>query len=193
MSLLIDWDRDRWLYLPASFPWHVYADEDAWLDTISDAFGRAGWTPEQRGWLCDYLRGLRANNTAGAQRFAWLVEPQSVLGSIDVFDLPHDPDASLDDLSGSAGTDADLRPPVVTQVVGAGLGPGHRVERALRAPRPAHEAIGPVEEDVVMMTLWVFRSPQADVVVTATHGEPVALAAMLPDIEAFVDTISLAS
>ncbi|WP_448256549.1 hypothetical protein [Microbacterium aurum] len=195
MSLTIDWDRERWLYLPDAFPWHVYPDEDAWITTITGAFVRAGWTAEQASWLGDYLRGLRANNTSGAHRFAWLLDPQAVLASIDVFDLEADPDQTLADLTGSDGSSDDLRPPLVTEVTAADLGSGHRVERSLRVPRPAHESIDdddPVGDDVMLMVFWVFRSPRADVVVTATHGEPLALAAVLPDIEALIDRIRVA-
>lgn len=191
MSLHIDWDRERWLYVPTTFPWHVYPDENAWAETIAGAFGRAGWSADETGWLADYLRGLRANNQAGAHRFAWLVDPRKLLASIDVFDLPHDPDATLHDIAGASGTDLDLREPLVTDVVGAGLGPGHRIERVLRSPRPEHEAIGPVEDELVFMVFWVFRSAAADVVVTATHREPTVLAAVLPEIEQLVDTISV--
>lgn len=192
MSLMIDWDRERWLYLPEAFPWHVYADEDAWIDVITEAFRRAGWTAQEAAWLGDYLRGLRANNTTGALRFAWLVDPRTVLASIDVFDLPADPGQSLAELTGSGGTDADLRPPLVTEVTASRLGSGHRVERSLRVPRPGHESLGPVTEDVMLMVTWAFRSPRADVVVTTTHSDPLALVALVPEVEAFLDTVALA-
>jgi hypothetical protein len=191
MTLSIDWDRERWLYIPTDFPWHVYPDEDTWIATIAGAFGRWGWSESETGWLGDYLRGLRANNRSGAHRFAWLVEPRKLLSSVDVYDLPHDPETSLHDITGADGTDADLREPVVTAVVARGLGPGHRVERALRVPRAEHEAIGTPEEEVMLMVFWVFRSADADVVVTATHGEPILLAAVLPEIEQLIDTMSV--
>ncbi|MCR2813177.1 hypothetical protein [Microbacterium sp. zg.Y1084] len=190
MTLLIDWDRERWLYVPGAFPWHVYPDEDAWVDTIAGAFGRASWTDAETGWLGDYLRGLRANNQAGAHRFAWLVDPRTLLVSVDVFDLPPDPSATLHDLTGSDGTAADAREPLVVDIVAAGLGPGTRVERVLRVPHTTAESLGPPQDELLAMVFWVFRSAEADVVVTVSHSEPAMIAAVLPEIEQLVDTIA---
>lgn len=190
MSLLIDWDRERWLYLPTAFPWHVYPDEDAWIDTITGAFVRAGWSAGEAGWLGDYVRGLRANNQGGAHRFAWLVDPRKLLLSVDVFDLPADPAATLHDLTGSDGTSADTREPFVAEIVASGLGPGTRVERVIRVPRSTHETIGEPQEEVLMLVAWVFRSAEADVIVSVTHSEPAVLAAALPEVEQLIDTIT---
>lgn len=192
MSLLIDWDRERWLYLPTAFPWHVYPDEDAWISTITGAFRRAGWRDEEAGWLGDYLRGLRANNRGGAHRFAWLVDPRKLLVAVDVFDVPHDATSTLHDLTGADGTPADTREPFVAEVVARGMGAGTRVERVMRVPRSTHENIGEPQEEVLMMVFWAFRSDAADVIVSVTHREPAVLASVLPDVEQLIDAISLA-
>lgn len=193
MALKIDWDRERWLFIPNEFPWHVYETEDAWVEMIAGVFQRAGWQAEQVTWLRDYLRGLRANNTAEAWRFAWLVDPGELQVSIDVFERPHAPDISLHDMTGSDGSDEDVRPPIIEQVVAAGLGPGYRVDRAFRVPHSTHEVIGAVREEILGMVFWVFRGGGSDVVVTLVGSQPTVMAAVLPDIAKFIDTIEVAA
>lgn len=191
MALRITWDRELWLYLPLEFPHGPYLDEDTWIATISDAHRRAGWKRGQREWLADYLRGLRANNRAGAHRFAYLADPRRILISVDVHEAPADPDATLHDITGSDGVDSDARPPVVVDVVAQGLGPGVRVERALTVPLTTHERLGEGQgpTEVIVMVFWVFRSDAADVVITATKSDPAVLASVMPEIEALIDGI----
>jgi hypothetical protein len=193
MALNVTWDREVWLYLPAEFPHGPYPDEDAWIATILKAHRQARWNRQQRRWLEEYLRGLRANNRVGAHRFAYFVDLRKVLLSVDVFEGPHDPHSTLHDITGSDGIDTDARPPVVVDIVAQGLGPGTRVERALTVPMTTHERIGPGDgaTEVIVMVFWVFRSEEADVVITATKSDPAVLAAALPDIEALIDGIAV--
>lgn len=193
MPLRMTWDRALWLYLPVEFPWGEYATEDAWIARVTDSFAKARWKRRDLGDLALYLRGLRANNRAGAHRFAWLADPRRVLASVDVFEVPHDPHVTLHEITGSDGVETDARPPVVVDVVAAGLGPGTRVERAMTVPITTNERIGsgtgPTE--VILMVFWVFRSEAADIFVTTTSKDPATLATLMPEIERLIDGIEL--
>src|SRR5690625_1636278 len=103
MALNIKWDRGVWLYVPSECPWQQFADAESWVTALVDAYREADLTEDEAEWLGDYVRGLRANNTAGAHRFAWFGDPTKVLLSVDVFEQAHDPSLSLDDLVGSEG------------------------------------------------------------------------------------------
>lgn len=191
MSIAIDWDRDTWLFVPDAFPWHVYPDEDAWIDAVVGAFRRFGMRRRDREVLAEYLRGIRANNRFGAHRF--LRYDAGILGgtTLDVFVQDHDPDASLDDLVGSEAHDTDVSDPIVTPVVTDGLGPGVRVERALRVPTHTEEVIGDSPEETLHYNFWVFRTDTSDVIVSVTDREPLKEGSLLTDIEAFVASVTL--
>lgn len=191
MPLRVTWDRALWLYLPVEFPWNEHPTEAAWIASVVDAFRRAKWKRRDLAELAAYLEGLRANNRVGAHRFAWLADPRRVSASVDIHELPHDPETTLDDITGSDGVDTDVRPAVVVEVEAAGLGPGHRVERALRVPITTQERLGTGDgpTEVILMVFWVFRTPQSDVVATVTSKDPAKLAMLMPDIERLIDGV----
>lgn len=191
MPLRVTWDRGLWLYLPVEFPWQDYPTEAAWISTVVGAFRRAKWKRRELADLALYLEGLRANNRVGAHRFAWLADPRRVLQAIDIHETPHDPDLTLHDVTGSDGIASDARDAVVSEVVAAGLGPGHRVERALRVPITTHERLGPGDgpTEVILMVFWMFRSRHSDVVVTVTSKDPIKLATLMPEIERLIDGV----
>lgn len=190
MTLNIDWDTSLWLYVPSEFPWQGYPDLDAWVGALTEAYRHGGIDDGDAAWIGDYVRGLSANNTSGAHRFAWFGDPLSVLLSVDVLEQPHDSSRSLHDLVGSDGGPEDVRKPVITEVAAEHLGIGHRVERAIRGPVTSEERLGPGPQEVIHYVFWVFRTRGTDVVVFAAHREPFILASMVDEIETFIDTIS---
>lgn len=189
MTLAVDADRSRWLYVPVEFPLGRFADEPAWRDAV---VGASGFEDERATWLADYLTGLRANNTGGAHRYAWIGDGFATLVSLDARSWPHDAGLTLHEISGSDGVDTDARPALVTEITVPGLGTGDRVERAMRVPVTAAESIGPgtPETEIVFLVLWVFRGSE-DVVFSMSSADPTVIARALPDAEALMATASV--
>ena len=146
MSLFIDYDADRWLYVPNAFPWESFADDEQWADAVSRAFAE-GPTPAPEGlssWLRAYLLGAVRGNVAGAIRFAHLPTIDAPTTIVDVHDMETDPALSLSDLTQQDAPRA-IRPAEVEPFASQGLGEGVKAtryvaERARR--RRARHALG---------------------------------------------------
>lgn len=166
MSLTIDYDTDRWLYIPNAFPWESFADEEQWADAVSAAFadGPRPAPDAVAGWLRDYLIGAVRGNAGGAIRFAHLPSVDAPTAIVDVYVAPTDPEVALAELTQQDAGPA-VRPADVAPFSTAHLGEGVKATRFVTIERGG----------IVRATHWVWRTSGRDIVML-TGSTDLALA-----------------
>lgn len=180
MALDIEYDLDRWLYVPARFPWESFTDETAWADAVSGGYGGTGprAAPEELvAWLRDYLLGAVRSNRDGTIRFAHLPSITAPNAIVDVYDLPHDPAQPLSALTHEDQGPA-IRPAEVVPFASDRLGAGVKSIRWVRLEGGS----------IMRATNWVWRTGGRDIVVlTASADIPLSEA-----LDPFVDELARA-
>jgi hypothetical protein len=186
VTIKVDFDTDRWLYVPEGFPWNGYETPEEWTRTVARLAAEGfGYDAEERGVLEVYLLQLLAypRLAPGVHRFALLGTPDKALELVQVVDAPTDEAVPIDGLLGLPEP-AATREPEVTEVTG-GLGPGRRAVRYHRADQ--------LGGDIVVSVNWAWRTGGSDVVVMYGTQNLVQLGETLPVIDAFAASISLAA
>lgn len=184
MTIKVDLDTDRWVYVPEGFPWNGYETPEQWSRTVARLAAEGfGYDAEERGVLERYLERLLAypRMTEGVHRFALLGTPDKALELVQVVDAPTDESMPEDQLLGLPEP-AATREPEVTEVVG-GLGPGRRAIRYTRA-----DELG---GDIVASVNWAWRTGGSDVVVMYGTQNLVQLDDLLPVLDEFAASIRL--
>ena len=98
MAIDMDYDLDRWVYVPNVFPWESFGDEEQWADAVARAFGGEGGTAapaELVEWLRAYLIGAVRGNRSGTIRFVHLPNITAPHAIVDVYDMPRRDDVAL--------------------------------------------------------------------------------------------------
>ncbi|WP_275002153.1 hypothetical protein [Promicromonospora iranensis] len=183
MTIRIDFDTDRWVYVPERFPWNGQSSEE-WVATVarlaSEAFEYT--TVEHTnlvrvlGMLLQYPRMAEA-----VHRFAMLGTADKTFAMVQVTDTPTDPELDDEMLLGLPEPRA-TREPDVADVDGA-IGRGRRSIRYVAEP-----ALG---GDIVVSVNWAWRAAGRDVVVTFGTTNLVELDSLLPVLDEFAASISI--
>ncbi|HEX5857518.1 MAG TPA: hypothetical protein VFY91_05355 [Microbacterium sp.] len=183
MSLSIDFDADRWLFVPNAFPWESFADDEQWADAVSRAFAEGPTpAPEALGsWLRAYLLGAARSNAAGAIRFAHLPTIDSPTAIVDIHDMVTDPGLSLADLTQQDAPRA-VRPADVVPFASENLGDGVKATRYVANDREA----------VVRGTHWVWRTQGRDIVMLTGTADLAVAEALDPLLDELARAIRLA-
>lgn len=185
MTLRVDFDTDRWVYVPRDFPWNGYETADEWAATVARLASEAfEYTATEQAGLRRVLDTLLAypRMTPDIHRFALLGAPDGSLEMVQVLETPTDDDTDLDRLLGLPDP-AVTREPEITTVTG-GLGEGRRAIRHTRA-----DDLG---GDIVVSVNWAWRTGGSDVVVMYGTSNLVLLDEVLPVLDQFAASISLA-
>ncbi|WP_166851402.1 hypothetical protein [Isoptericola sp. BMS4] len=185
MTLRVDFDTDRWVYVPRDFPWNGYETADEWVATVSRLASEAfEYGEDATDQLEHFLRQLLAypRMTPDIHRFALLGAPDGSLEMVQVLETPTDGDTDMDRLLGLPDP-AMTRDPEITSVTG-GLGEGRRAVRHTRA-----DDLG---GDIVVSVNWAWRTGGSDVVVMYGTSNLVLLDTVLPVLDQFAASISLA-
>ena len=173
MAIDMDYDLDRWVYVPNLFPWESFGDEEQWADAVARAFGGEGRTAapaELVDWLRAYLVGAVRSNRSGTIRFVHLPNITAPHAIVDVYDMPHRDDVALVDLTHERQAPAAREPEVVP------FDSEHLTEA----------------DTIVRATNWVWRTVERDIVVmTASSDLPLA-EALDPVVDELARTIRLA-
>ncbi len=184
MAVEMDYDLDRWVYVPNVFPWESFGDEEQWADAVAHAFGGEGRTAapaELVEWLRAYLIGAVRSNRSGTIRFAHLPHIAAPQAIVDVYELPRRDDVALKDLT-HEDQGPRVRDPEVVPFDSEHLGAGVKSTRWVRTE----------SEAIVRATNWVWRTPERDIVVL-TAGSDLPLAEALdPVVDELARTIRLA-
>lgn len=185
MSLYIDYDTDRWLFVPNAFPWRDFSDAERWATAVADAFARGSAESshppaELLEWLHAYLLGAVRNNTGGAIRYLHLPTLDAPTMIVDVYEGDTDEQTPITMLAGQRATDA-LRPAEVSSFTSPHLGEGTKSVRMVAQDGGA----------LLRATNWVWRTRGHDIVVlTGTTDLPVG-EAMDPVLDDFARSIRL--
>jgi hypothetical protein len=114
MAIDMDYDLDRWVYVPNLFPGVVRRRGGGRMP--SRAFGGEGRTAapaELVDWLRAYLVGAVRSNRSGTIRFVHLPNITAPHAIVDVYDMPHRDDVALVDLTHEKQGPAVREPEVV--------------------------------------------------------------------------------
>lgn len=185
MTLHVDFDTDRWIYAPETFPWNGYSSGAEWADTVAGLAAESfEYTDEEQAGLRRMLDVLLRypRTLEGTHRFAMLGTPDKGLEMVQVLDVPTAAETTMDAMLGLPEPHA-TRAPDVTEITG-GLGVGQRSVRFTRA-----EQLG---GEIVVSVNWAWRTGGHDVVVTYGTSNLVQLDGILPTLDAFASSISLA-
>lgn len=188
MPLRVDFDRDLWLYIPAEWPWMGHPTLESWRDAVVTAIADAYvYDAATRDWLSATLEGMVRGAGAGEERFAYMARPHEIIGMVSLYEWATLAGSSLDDLLGVTD-DASVRPPVVTPVEGAGLGPGTKAVRFTGEAAPDASAA----PTIVGVAHWVWRLPGRDVILIAGDSDLVRFDELQPAFDDLARSISLA-
>tara|TARA_R110002020_G_scaffold429554_1_gene639161 strand:- start:426 stop:1028 length:603 start_codon:yes stop_codon:yes gene_type:complete len=187
MPLRVDFDRDLWLYIPTAWPWMGYPTLESWRDAVVLALADAyGYDASTRDWLSATLEGMVRGAGEGEERFAYMARPHEAIGVASLYEWATLVETSLDDLLGVAD-DASVRPPVVTPIEGAGLGPGTKAVR-FTGEAAADSAAAPA---IVGVAHWVWRLPDRDVILIAGDSDLVRFDELQPAFDDLARSISV--
>ena len=173
MTIRIDFDTDRWVYVPERFPWNGHETPEEWVGTVAQLASEAfEYTAGEHTNLVRALSMLlRYPRMAEAvHRFVMLGTADKTFAMVQVTDTPTDPELDDEMLLGLPEPRA-TREPDVTDFDGA-IGHGHRSIRYVAEP-----ALG---GDIVVSVNWAWRADGRDVVVTFGSTNLVELESLLP-------------
>ncbi|WP_100814209.1 hypothetical protein [Microbacterium lacus] len=189
MPLRVDFDRDLWLYIPTEWPWMGYPTLENWRDAVVAALADAyGYDAATRDWLSATLEGMVRGAGEGEERFAYLGRPHESIGMVSLYEWATLAESSLDDLLGVTDG-ASVRPPVVSPIEGAGLGPGTKAVRFTTEAAPEASSA----PAVVGVAHWVWRLPDRDVILIAGDSDLVRFDERQPAFDDLARSISLVS
>lgn len=184
MTIRVDLDTDRWVYVPERFPWNGYETPEAWVGTVAGLAAEAfEYTAGEHAGLARTLALLLRypRMAEGVHRFVMLGTADKTFAMVQVTDTPTDPELDDDLLLGLPEPRATREPDVV-DVEGA-LGRGRRAVRYVAEP-----ALG---GDIVVSVNWAWRTEGRDVVVTYGSTNLVELDSLLPLLDEFAGSIGL--
>ena len=181
MAIDMDYDLDRWVYVPNVFPWESFADEEQWADAVARAFGGEGGTAapaELVEWLRAYLIGAVRGNRSGTIRFVHLPNITAPHAIVDVYDMPRRDDVALIDLT-HENQEPAVREAEVVPFDSEHLGAGVKSTRWVRT-----EA-----DRIVRATNWVWRTAERDIVVLTASSDVTLAEALDPVVDELARTI----
>lgn len=192
MPLRVDFDRDLWLYIPTEWPWMGYPTLESWRDAVVSALADAyRYDASMRDWLSATLEGMVRGAAPHEERFAYMVRPHEVIGMASLYEWATIADSSLDDLLGVADPGA-VRPPTVTPVEGAGLGPGTKAVRFVSDAQSNALAGSPqAAPTIVGVAHWVWRLPDRDIILIAGDSDLVRFDELQVPLDDLARSISL--
>ena len=184
MTIRVDFNTDRWIYVPETFPWNGYQTSEEWVDAVarhaSEAFeytaGEHTKLVRALGMLLQYPRMAEPMH-----RFVMTGAADKTFAMVQVTDTPTDPGLDDEALLGLPEPRATRAPDVVE--FDGGIGGGRRSVRHVAEP-----ALG---GDTVVSVNWAWRADGRDVVVMFGSTNLVELDSLLPALDEFAASISI--
>lgn len=184
MTIRIDFDTDRWVYVPERFPWNGHETPEAWVGTVARLASEAfAYTAAEHANLVRTLGMLLRypRMAEGVHRFVMLGTADKTFAMAQVTDTPTDPELDDDTLLGLPEPRATREPDVVD--FDGAIGRGRRSVRYVAEP-----ALG---GDIVVSVNWAWRAEGRDVVVTFGSTNLVELDSLLPVLDEFAASIGV--
>lgn len=158
MTLNVDCDLSKWLYVPVEWPWADCASPDEWSAWVAEVTSEAhGYTEGQKGWLQSSLEGLARSIGPAEYRFVYFVDPVRTLSFLSLYEIPRQEHESYDSLLG-LGDPASIRTPKVVEFISEGLGRGRKSLRFVESGE---------RRDITAVAHWVWRLDDRDIAVIA--------------------------
>ncbi|MCT9002694.1 hypothetical protein [Microbacterium memoriense] len=153
MTLQVNADPARWMYIPARFPWQGYAQLEDWSSTLVATLSDLhGYDTDQQDLFRAYAEGLSRGVETGEHRYGYLTQPH-VEVAISSFYEWHRLDVDDDELLGLLD-DRAVRPPTVEPFESDALGVGAVSVRHVADP----------DGTVSAVAHWVWRLPDRDII-----------------------------
>ncbi len=181
MTLRVDCDLLKWLYVPTEWPWEGFASPQEWSVQLADETAVAlGYDASTREWLQITLEGLAQNVGPAEYRFVYFVDPNAILSFVSLYEVPRQDD-SFEDLLGM-GDSACIRPPQAVRFNSSNLGNGMK---SMRFVADAND------REITGISHWAWRQDDRDIVMIAA-GQNIAEFGMLQDeFDEFAQSISV--
>lgn len=184
MTIHVDFDTDRWVYVPEQFPWNGHETPEEWVATVARLASEAfEYTADEHTNLVRVLSMLLQypRMAEAIHRFVMLGTADKTFAMVQVTDTPTDPELDDETLLGLPEPRA-TREPAVAGFDGS-IGGGRRSIRYVAEP-----ALG---GDIVVSVNWAWRADGRDVVVTFGSTNLVELDSLLPVLDEFAASISI--
>ncbi|WP_298744387.1 hypothetical protein [uncultured Microbacterium sp.] len=153
MTLRVDADPARWMYIPSRFPWQGYARLEDWSATLVSVLSDLhGYDADQQDLFRSYAEGLSRGIDTGEHRYGYLTQPHVEVAIASVYEW-HRLDVSDEELLGVLDERA-VRPPTVEAFESDALGTGAVSVRHVADP----------DGTVSAVAHWVWRQPDRDII-----------------------------
>lgn len=154
MTIRVDADPARWMYVPARFPWQGYAAVEEWSDALMSALDDLHhYGADQREFIRAYAEGLSRSIDTGEHRYAYLTQPHVETAIASFYEWPH-LDVPDEELQGAADP-RSVRPAVTEPFESEALGAGTVTVRYVSEDPTG--VVGAVAH-------WVWRQPDRDII-----------------------------
>jgi hypothetical protein len=171
-TIRVDFDQDRWLYLPESWPWDGFESLDHWVTTVCDLLAPAHQLDAATTtWLGTSLRAIAAGRPDDESRFIYLAAPDRFLFFVSVLYNASSDELTLEDLAAVHDPTATRRPdsrPFDSPQLGAGI----RSMRYVDAGGPDH--------DLAAIVQYAWKSGGMDIIVIAADFNLALVDELLP-------------
>lgn len=182
-TIHVDFDQDRWLYLPESWPWDGFDSLDQWVATVCDLLRPAHQLDAATTtWLGTSLRAIAAGRPDDESRFIYLAAPDRFLFFVSVLYNDSSDELTLEDL-GAVNDPAATRTPETRALLSPQLGEGIRSMRHVDTGGPDH--------DLAAIVQYAWKRGGLDIVVVAADFNLVLLEELLPLVDELALSISV--
>lgn len=179
----VGFDVDLWLYIPESWPWNGFTDEEHWAQTTVRLLAEEhGFDESTSIWLRAVLGGLADGRDENESRFVYLAAPTELVSFVSVFALPTDPETTLRELSG-VDDEAATRAPALSEIVSPSLGVGLKTIR--------YSSTGSPDHDIAAIAQYAWRRNGLDVVVIGSDFDITSFGILEPEFERLALSISV--
>lgn len=153
MTLQVNADPSRWMYVPSRFPWQGYEQLEQWSAALVSTLTELhGYDTDQQSLFLAYAEGLSRSIDTGEHRYAYLTQPHVEVAIASFYEW-HRLDADDDELLGVRDERA-VRPAHVDSFQSDALGVGAVSVRHVADPAGTVSAVGH----------WLWRLPDRDII-----------------------------
>lgn len=153
MTLQVNADPARWMYVPSRFPWQGHAELEDWSSTLISALTDLhGYDTDQQELFRAYAEGLSRSIDTSEHRYAYITQPHVEVAIASFYEWHH-LDVDDDELLGLRDERA-VRPPTVEAFASESLGTGAVSVRHVADPGGT----------VAAVAHWVWRLPERDII-----------------------------
>lgn len=180
MTLHVNADPARWMYIPSRFPWQGYDRVEEWSSTLVTVLTDLhGYDTDQQDLFRSYAEGLSRGIDTGEHRYGYLTQPHVEVAIASIYEW-HRLDASDDELLGTLDGRA-VRPPTVESFQSDALGTGTVSVRHVGDPGGTVSAVAQ----------WLWRLPDRDIIMVIGDADVPRFLRLRPAYDELARAISI--